>query len=325
MKIFSGIRPTGQIHIGNYLGAITQWVELQDKEDCIFSIVDWHAIVTPYDEKTLQDKIFDLATTYLACGLNPEKCILFVQSQVKEHVELTWLLGTIIPLGELKRMTQFKDKSEKHPEYVNAGLLNYPILMAADILLYDANNVPIGQDQKQHLELTRNVAEKFNKKYGKTFVIPEPMILKEGAKIMSLQDPEKKMSKTDDTKGCIGLFDSPEEIKDKIMSATTDSGKEIKYDIVNKKGISNLLNIYSIFSGKTIKEIEKEFEGKGYDDFKKALAGLLVEKLEGIRNRKVELMKDKEYIYKILEKGAEKARKIAQEKMKEVRKAMGLN
>lgn len=324
-RVFSGIRPTGQIHIGNYLGAISQWIELQDKEDCIFSIVDWHAIVTPYDEKKLQERIFDLATTYLACGLDPEKCILFVQSQIKEHVELAWLLGSLIPLGELKRMTQFKDKSEKHPEYVNAGLLNYPILMAADILLYDANEVPIGQDQKQHLELTRNIAEKFNKKYGKAFVIPEPMIQKEGAKIMSLQNPEKKMSKTDDIKGCIGLFDSPKEIKEKIMAATTDSGKEIKYDEVNKKGISNLLNIYSIFSGKSIKEIEKEFEGKGYGDFKKAVADLLVDKLSEIRKKKAELMENKEYVNSVLEKGSKKARKIAVEKMELVRKLMGLN
>jgi tryptophanyl-tRNA synthetase len=324
MKIFSGIRPTGQIHIGNYLGAITQWIELQNKEDCIFSIVDWHAIVTPYDEKKLQENIFDLATTYLACGLNPDKCILFVQSQVKEHVELAWLLGSMTSLGELKRMTQFKDKSEKHPEYVNAGLLNYPILMAADILLYDANQVPIGQDQKQHLELTRNIAEKFNKKYGKTFVIPEPMIMKEGAKIMSLQNPEKKMSKTDDVKGCIGLFDKPEDIMQKVMSATTDSGKEIKYDTVNKKGISNLLNIYSIFSHKPIKEIEKEFEGKGYGDFKKALAELLIEKLKDIRKKKTELMKNKEYVYEVLEKGNKKARKLASAKMESVRKLMGI-
>ncbi|MDD5098262.1 MAG: tryptophan--tRNA ligase [Candidatus Pacebacteria bacterium] len=324
MRVFSGIRPTGQIHIGNYLGAITQWISLQEKEDCIFSIVDWHAIVTPYDEKKLQENIFDLATTYLACGLNPEKCILFVQSQVKEHVELAWLLGSITPLGELKRMTQFKDKSEKHPEYVNTGLLNYPILMAADILLYDANQVPIGQDQKQHLEITRNIAERFNKKYGKTFVIPEPMIMKEGAKIMSLQNPEKKMSKTDDTKGCIGLFDKPEEIKEKIMAATTDSGKEIKYDVINKKGISNLLNIYSIFSHKTIKEIEKEFEGKGYGDFKKALAELLIEKLKDIRKKKSELIKNKEYVYSVLEKGNKGARKIASAKMEKVKKLMGL-
>ncbi|MFA5714881.1 MAG: tryptophan--tRNA ligase [Candidatus Paceibacterota bacterium] len=326
MKVFSGIRPTGDIHIGNYLGAIKQWIELQDKEDCFFCIVDWHAITTPYDEKTLQKKMFDLATTYLAVGLNPDKCSLFIQSQVKQHAELAWLLGTITSFGELQRMTQFKDKSKKHPEYINAGLFNYPILMAADILLYDTDIVPIGKDQTQHVELTRNIAEKFNKKYGKTFKLPSPLVPKQGAVIMSLQNPEKKMSKTDDTKGCIGLFDEPEEIKEKIMSATTDSDKEIKYDLTktNKKGVSNLLTIYSLFSGKEIKEIEKEFKGKGYGDFKKSLAELLIEKLETIREKRKELQKKPEYVYSILEKGANTARKIAEEKTEEVRKKMGL-
>jgi tryptophanyl-tRNA synthetase len=324
MRVFSGIRPTGDIHIGNYLGAIKQWIELQNKEDCFYCIVDWHAITTPYDEKTLQKKIFDLAATYLAAGLNPDKCSLFIQSHVKEHSELAWLLGSITSLGELQRMTQFKDKSKKHKEYINAGLLNYPILMAADILLYDADVVPIGKDQTQHVELTRNIAEKFNKKYGKTFKPPSPMVPKQGATIMSLQNPEKKMSKTDDSKGCIGLFDEPKEIKEKIMAATTDSEKEVKYDINKKKGISNLLTIYSLFSGKEIKEIEKEFKGKGYGDFKKALAELLIEKLEPIREKRKELQKKPEYVSKVLENGGNKAREIAEKKMAEVRKRMGL-
>ncbi|MFA5310101.1 MAG: tryptophan--tRNA ligase [Candidatus Paceibacterota bacterium] len=324
MRVFSGIRPTGDIHIGNYLGAVKQWIELQDKEECLFCIVDWHAITTPYDEKTLQKKMFDLATTYLAVGLNPDKCSLFIQSQVKQHTELAWLLGSITSLGELQRMTQFKDKSKKHKEYINAGLLNYPVLMAADILLYDADIVPIGKDQIQHVELTRNIAEKFNKKYGKTFKLPIPLTPKQGATIMSLQNPEKKMSKTDDNKGCISLFDEPKEIREKIMSATTDSGKEIKYDLTNKKGVSNLLTIYSLFSGKEIKEIEKEFKGKGYGDFKKALADLLIEKLEPIREKRKELQKKPEYVDKILKKGADRAREIAENKMVEVRKKMGL-
>jgi len=324
MRVFSGIRPTGEIHIGNYLGAIKQWIELQNKEDCLYCIVDWHAITTPYDEKTLQKKMFDLAATYLAVGLNPDKCSLFVQSQVKQHAELTWLLGSITSLGELQRMTQFKDKSKKHKEYINAGLLNYPILMAADILLYDADVVPIGKDQIQHVELARNLAEKFNKKYGKTFKLPSPLNPKQGATIMSLQNPEKKMSKTDDNKGCIGLFDEPKEIKEKIMSATTDSEKEIKYDLINKKGISNLLTIYSLFSGKEIKEIEKEYKGKGYGDFKKSLAELLIEKLEPIREKRKELQKKPGYVNDVLEKGANKAREIAERKMEEVRKKMGL-
>lgn len=323
-RVFSGVRPTGNIHIGNYLGAIKQWVDLQEKEDCLFCIVDWHAITTPYDEKNLQKRMLDLAAIYLAVGLDPKKCCLFVQSQVKQHAELAWLLGSITPLGELQRMTQFKDKAKKHKEYINAGLLNYPVLMVADILLYDTDIVPIGKDQTQHLELTRNIAEKFNKKYGKTFKLPEAFVPEQGATIMSLQNPEKKMSKTDDEKGCISLFDEPKEIRDKIMSATTDSEKEIKYDLKNKKGISNLLTIYSLFSGKTIKEIENEFKDKGYGDFKKSLAELLVEKLKPIREKKKELQKNPEIVNEILEKGAKKARKIAEMKMEEVRKKMGL-
>ncbi|MFZ2390771.1 MAG: tryptophan--tRNA ligase [Minisyncoccales bacterium] len=324
MRVFSGIRPTGEIHIGNYLGAVKQWINLQDKEDCFFCIVDWHAITTPYDEKTLQKKMFDLTATYLAVGLNPNKCSLFIQSDVKEVTELAWLLGTITPFGELSRMTQFKDKSKKHPEYINAGLFNYPVLMAADILLYDTDVVPIGKDQIQHVELTRNIAEKFNKKYGEVFKLPKAMVPEQGATIMSLQFPEKKMSKTDDTKGCIGLFDEPKEIKEKIMSATTDSGKEIKYDIKNKKGVSNLMTIYSLFSGLSLKDIEKEFKGKGYGDFKKTLADLLVEKLEPIRQKRKELESNPEDVYKALEKGAKKAREVATKKMTEVRKKMGL-
>lgn len=323
-RVFSGIRPTGDIHIGNYLGAIKQWVELQNKEDCIFCIVDWHAITTPYDEKELQDKIFDLACTYLAVGINPDKCIFFVQSQVKEHAELAWLLGTITPFGELSRMTQFKDKSKKHPEYVNAGLFNYPVLMAADILLYDTDIVPIGKDQTQHVEITRNIAERFNKKYGKTFKLPQALVPEQGAIIMSLENPEKKMSKTDDAKGCISLFEEPKDIMSKIMAATTDSEKEIKYDTVKKKGISNLLTIYSLFSGKTIKQIEKEFKGRGYGEFKKSLAELLIEKLEPIREKRKELKKNHKYVNGVLEKGAKRARNIAENKMEEVRKKVGL-
>ena len=320
-KVFSGIRPTGNIHIGNYLGAISQWIQLQEENDCIFSIVDWHAITTPYNESTLQDTILETASIYLACGIDPKKCILFIQSDVKQHAELTWLLGSITPLGELQRMTQFKDKSKKHKEYVNAGLLNYPILMASDILLYDANIVPVGKDQTQHVELTRNIAQKFNKKYGKTFTLPESLISKKGAIIYSLQEIDKKMSKTGDPKGCIGIFDKPEEIKKKIMSAQTDSENEIRFDLTKKKGISNLLNIYSLFSKKTIKEIENDFVNKGYNDFKKSLAELLIDKLKTIQENKI----PKEEIKKILNAGAKKAEARAEEKMKVVRKRMGLS
>lgn len=320
-KVFSGIRPTGDIHIGNYLGAINQWVQLQEENDCIFSIVDWHAITTPYNESTLQDTILEVASIYLACGVDPKKCILFTQSDVKQHTELTWLLGSITPLGELQRMTQFKDKSKKHKEYINAGLINYPILMASDILLYDAELVPVGKDQTQHVELTRNVAQKFNNKYGETFILPESLLSKEGATIYSLQEPDKKMSKTGDPKGCIGIFDKPEDIKKKIMSAQTDSDNEIRFDLTKKKGISNLLNIYSLFSKKTIKEVEKDFANKGYGDFKKALTELLIEKLEAIQKNKV----PKEEIRKILEKGKKLAEDRAEQKMKVVRKRMGLS
>ncbi|MDD3386519.1 MAG: tryptophan--tRNA ligase [Candidatus Pacebacteria bacterium] len=321
-KIFSGIRPTGNIHIGNYLGAINQWIELQKTEDCVFCIADWHAITTPYEEKNLRNIIFDLTATYLASGLDPEKCILFVQSKVKQHTELAWLLGTITPLGELQRMTQFKDKSQKHKEYINAGLLNYPILMAADILLYNTEIVPVGKDQVQHVEITRNIAQKFNNKYGETFKIPEPLISKEGAKIMSLQDPEKKMSKTDDSKGSINIFDTEDEIKKKIMGATTDSDSIVKYDEINKKGISNLLNIYSLFGNKDIKSIEEEFEGKGYGEFKTSLSNLLIEKLKPIKEKREKI--SNEDIEKILNEGFLKAEERAENMMKEVRKKMGL-
>lgn len=319
-KVFSGIRPTGDIHIGNYLGAINQWVQLQEENDCIFSIVDWHAITTPYNESTLQDTILEVASIYLACGVDPKKCILFTQSDVKQHTELTWLLGSITPLGELQRMTQFKDKSKKHKEYINAGLINYPILMASDILLYDAELVPVGKDQTQHVELTRNIAQKFNNKYGETFILPESLLSKEGATIYSLQEPDKKMSKTGDPKGCIGIFDKPEDIKKKIMSAQTDSENEIRFDLTKKKGISNLLNIYSLFSKKSIKDIEKEFESKGYGDFKKSLTELLIDKLKIIQENRME----KEDIKKILEKGKKLAEARAEQKMKVVRKRMGL-
>lgn len=324
MRIFSGIRPTGEIHIGNYLGAIKQWIELQDTADCLFCIVDWHAITTPFNPKEMQKKILDMAIAYLAAGLNPEKSIIFVQSRVKEHTELAWLLGTITPLGDLKRMTQFKEKSKEHPEYVNAGLLNYPLLMAADILLYQTDLVPVGKDQEQHVELAREIARKFNRKFGKTFKEPGVLLSKAGQKIMSLQNPKKKMAKTDDPKSCIELFDEPEIIRKKIMSAVTDLGKEIKYDPIKKPGVSNLLTIYSLVSEESIPELEKEFRGKGYAEFKKALAELLINSLKSFREKRKELLKREGYLKEILENGAEKARKIAGLTMTEVRKKIGL-
>ncbi|MDI6591353.1 MAG: tryptophan--tRNA ligase [Patescibacteria group bacterium] len=324
MRVFSGIRPTGELHIGNYLGAIKQWIELQEKNECIFCIVDLHAITTPYQPERLQENIMNLAIAYLAAGLNPERCILFVQSQVKEHTELAWLLGTMTPIGELQRMTQFKEKKKKHPEYVNAGLLNYPLLMASDILLYQTDLVPVGKDQKQHVELTREIARRFNKRFGKTFKEPEVLLPKIGEKIMSLQNPKKKMSKTDDPQGCIELFEKPEEIKNKIMAAVTDPGREIKYDPKKKPGISNLLTIYSLFSGKSIKELEGDFKGRGYEEFKKSLIKVLINYLEPFRQKRKRLLKRETFIKEILNQGAKKARLIAQSTLENVRKKMGL-
>ena len=325
MRIFSGIRPSsGELHIGNYLGAVKQWLSLQDNNESIFCIVDLHGITTPYNPKELQKNVLEIAITYLATGLNPEKSIIFIQSQVKEHTELAWLLGTITPLGELKRMTQFKEKAKRHPKYINAGLLNYPILMAADILLYQTDLVPVGKDQEQHVELTRTIARRFNRNFGKTFKEPRVLLSKFGQKIMSLQEPKKKMSKSDNSKSYIGLFDKPEEIKEKIMAAVTDPGKKIKYDKRRKPGISNLLTIYSLFSNRPINKIEKEFKEGGYSEFKKSLANLLALKLEPFRRKRKELLSRKVYVEEILKNGAKRAETLAQSTMTEVRRKMGL-
>jgi len=324
MRVFSGIQPTGTIHIGNYLGAIKQWIELQEKAECVFCIVDLHALTAPYNPKNLQSLIFEKVIAYLAAGINPEKSIIFVQSQVKDHTELTWLLNTVSPIGDLLRMTQYKEKAKKFKENLNAGLLNYPILMAADILLYQTDVVPVGEDQKQHVELTRTIARKFNQRFGETFKIPEVKLPKMGAKIMSLTEPAKKMSKSDSQESYIGLFDEPEVIKEKIMKATTDTGKVIKYDPEKKAGISNLLTIYSLFSNKSIRDIEKKFKGKGYADFKKSLAELLINYLEHFRRKRKELLQREVYVKEILEKGRKRAQLIAQSTIQEVKKKMGL-
>src|SRR3989338_782256 len=324
MRIFSGIQPTNQLHIGNYLGAVKQWVELQEKYECIFCVVDLHALTIPYDPQQLQEKIKETVVALIAVGLNPEKAIIFVQSQVKEHTELGWILNTICPIGELERMTQYKDKSKKFKENINVGLLDYPVLQAADVLLYKGDSVPVGKDQEQHIELMRTLARKFNQKFGETFKEPKSLILKEGSKIMSLVDPKKKMSKSDDAKSCIFLFDSPEDITKKIMSATTDSGKEIRYNITKKPGISNLLTIYALLTGKTTQDLEKEFVGKNYGEFKKSLAQVVVQYLEPFRRKQKELMTREVYVQEILKQGQHKAQVIAQETMREVREKMGL-
>lgn len=324
MRVFSAIQPSGLIHIGNYLGAIKQFIELQEKNECFFAIVDLHAITVPYKVSELQKNTLEAAVCYLASGIDPEKSTLFVQSQVKEHTELSWLLGTITPVGDLLRMTQYKDKSKMLKTKVGAGLLNYPILMAADILLYKAEVVPVGEDQKQHLEITRTIARQFNKRFG--YIFPEPVarLSEKGSKIMALNDPTKKMSKSI-PESCLFIFDEPEQIKRKVMSAVTDSGRQIRYDLKRKPGISNLLNIYSEFSGKTIKELEKKFKNSSYEKLKKSLAELLIKSLEPMRRKRKELLSRHIYIKEILERGKRKAVSIAETTMKEVLNKMGLS
>jgi len=323
MRTLSGIQPTGSIHIGGYLGAIKQWAELQNKGECIVFIADLHALTTPQDPKTFSQKTLETAVELLSSGIDPEKCIIFVQSQVKEHAELAWILNTITPIGELERMIQYKEKSKQFKDSVNVGLLDYPVLQAADILLYQVDSVPVGKDQSQHLELTKTIAKKFNQKYGETLKVPEALVLDMGGKIMALNDPKKKMSKSS-PETCLFLFDEPEVIEKKIMTAVTDAGKTVEYDTAKKLGISNLLTIYSLFSGKTIKELEKEFKGMGYSKFKRHLAAMVTEKLEPFRRKKKELMQREVYVKEILERGRKRAEIIAQSTMAEVRQKVGL-
>lgn len=323
--IFSGVQPSGNIHIGNYLGAIKQWIELQNAGEYqnIFCVVDEHAITTPQEPAKLRSKILEVFTLYLALGIDPKKSIVFVQSSVSEHAELGWILNTITPVGELERMTQFKDKSQKQKS-VLAGLLNYPTLMVADILLYKSNLVPVGEDQLQHIELTRAIARKFNSTFGETFAIPEPFINKEGKRIMGLDDSVKKMSKSaKNPKNYIALLDSPKTIREKIKVAVTDSASEIKYDEQNKPAVSNLLTIYSLFSGKKIDELEKDYAGKNYSVFKNDLAEVIIEGLSPFQNKYKELSVNPDYIKKALREGAEKAKKIAVQTMKEVCSKIG--
>lgn len=325
MRIFSGVQPTGSLHIGNYFGAIKQWVNLQEENDCFFCIVDLHAMTVPYDKERFQEMILEKAIVYLAAGLKPEKVSIFIQSTVKEHTELCWFLNTITPLGELYRMTQYKEKSTKSKQNEGAGLLNYPILMAADILLYDTQIVPVGEDQKQHVELARDIARRFNNRFGETFTIPKEILPKNGARIMSVADPKKKMSKSDTKENSISLFDTESEIRKKIKSAVTDNYKTIKYDKVRRAGMSNLLTIYSVLTERDIASVEKEMKGITYKSFKEELADLLVEKLEPFRRKKEELLGREVYVKEILKQGENRARKIASAKMEEVRSKMGIS
>lgn len=309
-RIFSGAQPTGRLHLGNYLGALKNWVALQDEYDSIFCIVNLHALTLPQNPKTLRQKTLDLARIYLAAGIDPEKATIFIQADVPEHAELTWILLCTARMGELERMTQFKDKSQKGGrERSSVGLFTYPALMAADILLYHTDLVPVGQDQKQHLELTRDLAERFNRDFGETFVIPEPYIPKSGANIRSLQDPAKKMSKSDENEaGAIFLDDDADTISKKIKRAVTDSGTEINFD-ETRPAIHNLLTIYQLVTGKTEQECVENFAGKGYGQFKGELAEAVVEYLRPFQER-ISAYDDAE-LNRILRTGAEKARSIA--------------
>jgi tryptophanyl-tRNA synthetase len=321
-RIFSGAQPTGQLHIGNYLGALKNWVALQDEYESFYCIVNLHAITLPHDPKVLRRKTLDLARIYLAAGIDPQKSTVFIQSDVAEHAELTWILSCVSRMGELERMTQFKDKGKGNRERAGVGLFTYPVLMAADILLYQTDLVPIGHDQKQHLELTRDIAERFNRDFGETFVIPEAYIPPVGAKIMSLQEAAKKMSKSDENPaGSIFLLDDADTITKKIKRAVTDSGAEIKFD-VERPAITNLLTIYQLLSGKSPDESVEHFAGKGYGHFKTELAEVVVEFLKPLQERIKEY--DDATLSSILTTGAEKARTIAKATLEDVYSKIGI-
>jgi len=324
-RVFSGIQPSGVSHIGNYLGAIRNWVVQQDTYDNIFCIVNLHAITLPTDKQSLRDNTITMANTLLAAGIDPERSILFVQGDVREHSELCWLLHSVTQYGELRRMTQFKDKSGGSEEAVSAALFSYPVLQAADILLYDTNFVPVGEDQRQHVELTRDIAIRFNARYGDTFVLPEPDIKAEGAKIMALDDPQKKMSKSSaSVASYIALTDTADEITRKIKRAVTDSGGEIRAS-ADKPAITNLLTMHSLLSGTSIADLEAHFAGKGYGALKSEVAEVIIDAMAPMQMRFSELSEDPAQTRAILAEGAERARDRACRKMMQVRERMGLD
>ena len=321
--LLSGIQPSGKLGIGNYLGAIKNWVKLQDEYNCIFLIVDLHALTLKQVPADLRARCYSYVAQYIACGIDPTKNIVAMQSHIPAHTQLMWIFSNLSYMGEMQRMTQFKDKV-KNMENINVGLFSYPILMASDILIYQADLVPVGADQKQHLELARNIAQRFNNQYSDTFPIPEPYIPETGSRIMSLQNPDKKMSKSDDNdNNILGLLDPPDMIVKKIKRAVTDSGSTIQYD-EDRTGLANLLNIYSALSGDSIKDIESKFEGKMYSEFKKDLAEVVVESLNPIQNKYNELINDKAYLTEVLSEGAEKASRIAFKTIRKVYKKSGL-
>lgn len=322
-RVFSGVQPTGNIHLGNYLGALKQFVELQEEEECIYCIVDMHSITVPQDPKVLQSHILDVAALYMAIGLDPKKSVIFVQSGVSGHAELSWILTCNSYTGELSRMTQFKQKN-KGRESAPTGLFSYPVLMAADILLYDTDVVPVGNDQKQHIELCRDLAIRMNHKYGDIFVVPDGRYTKEGARIMSLDNPSNKMSKSAENEmSRISLLDDPSKIKKAIMKATTDSDGIIKFDPENKAGISNLMTIYSSLGDVSMGDLEKRYDGSGYGTFKKDLVEIVTDSLTPIRDRFNEIRESEELI-KILKEGEEKANAIAEPILKRVKDAVGI-
>lgn len=321
--IFSGIQPTGVFTLGNYIGAIRNWGKLQDDYKCIYSIVDMHAITVRQDPAKLRQHTLEAYALILACGIDPEKSIAFIQSHNTCHAEMNWILSCSTQFGELSRMTQFKAKSEKHPDDINAGLFTYPVLMAGDILLYQTDLVPIGADQKQHLELARNVAQRFNQKYGELFKVPEPYIPKVGARVMSLQEPAKKMSKSDENQnGCIYILDDKDTIIRKFKKAVTDSEAKVRY-AEGKDGINNLMSIYSVVTGKTYEDIEAEFDGKGYGDFKIAVGEAVADHLEPVRSEYARLIADKAYIKECCKKGAEQAIRISRRTMAKAYRKVG--
>ena len=323
-RVFSGIQPTGAFTLGNYIGAVRNWPLLQDEYDCIYCVVDQHALTIRQVPAELRKRSYEEAAMLLASGIDPEKSLVFIQSHVPQHSQLAWVLSCNAQYGELGRMTQFKDKSSKHADNINTGLFTYPVLMAADIMLYNAHYVPVGGDQKQHVELARDIAQRFNGAYSETFVLPEPMIPKVGARVMSLQEPAKKMSKSDaNEKSFVLMTDSADVIMKKFKSAVTDSDGVVRYDVENKPGISNLMGIYSVMTGKGFEEIEKEFDGQGYGTFKTAVAESVIETLKPVQDEYNRILSDKAYLESTLKDGAEKARYQANKQLNKVYRKVG--
>ena len=323
--ILSGIQSTGKLTLGNYLGAIDNWVHMQEQYDCYYMIANLHTLTVRNNPEELKNNTLKILATYIAAGLDPEKNTLFIQSHIKEHSELAWILNCYTYMGELSRMTQFKDKSAKHADNINAGLFTYPVLMASDILLYQADLVPVGEDQRQHLEITRDIAQRFNKIYGDTFVIPEAYVRKTSSKIMGLQDPTSKMSKSStNPNDVVFIEDEPEVILKKFKKAVTDSENKVKFDPSNKPGVSNLMQIYASITGKSMEDIEKEFENRGYGDFKITVANSVIDKLKPIQEKYKQILEDEQYLEKIYTQGAENARKLASKTIQDVKNKIGI-